>query len=42
MAAVGDLSARLAHNLRNPLSGVLMALTNLRGEVDSAEQRERL
>lgn len=42
MAAVGDVSARLAHNLRNPLSGVLMALTNLRGEVDSAEQRERL
>jgi signal transduction histidine kinase len=42
MAAIGDVSARLAHDLRNPLSGVLMALTNLRGEVDSEEQRERL
>lgn len=42
MAAVGDLSARLAHDLRNPLSGVLMALTNLRDEVDSAEHNERM
>jgi len=42
MAAVGDLSARLAHDLRNPLSGVLMALTNLRGEVASAEHSERI
>lgn len=42
MAAVGDVSARLAHDLRNPLSGVHMALTNLRSEVGSAEQSERL
>jgi signal transduction histidine kinase len=42
MAAVGDMSARLAHDLRNPLSGVLMALTNMRAEVDSSEQSERL
>ena len=42
MAAVGDLSARLAHDLRNPLSGVLLALANLRGEVASAEHSERL
>jgi len=42
MAVVGDLSARLAHDLRNPLSGVLMALTNLRDEVVSAEHNERL
>lgn len=42
MAIVGDMSARLAHDLRNPLSGVLMALTNMRSEVDSAEQSERL
>jgi len=42
MAVIGDMSARLAHDLRNPLSGVLMALTNLRGEMDSAEQCERL
>ncbi len=42
MAAVGDLSSRLAHDLRNPLSGVLLALANLRGEVESAEHSERL
>jgi signal transduction histidine kinase len=42
MAVVGDMSARLAHELRNPLSGVLMALTNMRSEVASAEQSERL
>lgn len=42
MAAVGDVSARLAHDLRNPLSGVLMAMTNLRGEVENDEQQERL
>lgn len=42
MAAVGDLSARLAHDLRNPVSGVMVALANLRGEVESAEHSERL
>ena len=42
MAAVGAVSARLAHDLRNPLSGVLMALTNLRSELDVVEQRERV
>jgi two-component system NtrC family sensor kinase len=42
MAVVGDLLARLAHDLRNPLSGVLMALTNMREEVHSAEHAERL
>jgi len=42
MAAVGDVAARLAHDLRNPLSGVLVALTNLQGEVDSVEQSDHL
>lgn len=42
MAAVGDVSARLAHDLRNPVSGVLMALTNLRGEVEDDEHQDRL
>jgi len=42
MAVVGDLLARLAHDLRNPLSGVLMALTNLQEEVHSAEHTARL
>ncbi len=42
LAAVGEMSARLAHELRNPLSGVLMALTNLAEETPSPEHRERL
>ena len=42
MAVVGDLLARLAHDLRNPLSGVLIALTNMREEIYSAEHAERL
>jgi signal transduction histidine kinase len=42
LAAVGEISARLVHELRNPLSGVLMALTNLRGEIQSEDQDERL
>ena len=42
LAAVGGVAARLGHELRNPLSGVLMALSNLRDEIDSADQDERL
>lgn len=42
LAAVGEVSARLGHELRNPLSGVLMALGNLRGEIDSDDQDRRL
>jgi two-component system NtrC family sensor kinase len=42
LAALGEMSARLAHELRNPLSGVLMALINLAEEAQDPEQRERL
>lgn len=42
MAAVGDLSARLAHDLRSPMSGVVVALSNLRDEVSATEHSERL
>lgn len=42
LAAAGDLAARMAHELRNPLSGVLMAMTNLQEEIASDEQAERL
>ncbi len=42
LAALGDLSARLAHQIRNPLSGVLMALNNLRADLEEPEYRERI
>ena len=42
LAAVGEVSARLGHELRNPLSGVLMAISNLREEIDSEDQARRL
>lgn len=42
LAAIGDLSARLAHKLRNPLSGVLMALNNLSAEIEVADQKRRI
>jgi len=42
MATVGDLTARLAHDLRNPLSGVLLALTNMLAEQESDENIDRL
>lgn len=41
-AALGELAARLSHLLRNPLSGVLLSLVNLRAEIRSADQDERL
>jgi signal transduction histidine kinase len=42
LAALGEMSARMAHRLRNPLSGVLVTLTNLRDEAVSVDHRERL
>jgi signal transduction histidine kinase len=42
LAALGEMSARMAHRLRNPLSGVLVTLTNLRDETVSVDHRERL
>jgi signal transduction histidine kinase len=42
LAALGEMSARMAHRLRNPLSAVLVTLTNLRDETVSADHRERL
>ena len=42
LAVSGDLTARMAHRLRSPLSGVLVALNNLRDETVSADHRERL
>jgi signal transduction histidine kinase len=42
LAALGDVSARMAHRLRNPLTGVLMTLTNLCEENPSPYVRNRL
>jgi C4-dicarboxylate-specific signal transduction histidine kinase len=42
LAAVGELSAQVAHELRNPLAGMHMALMNLRRESQDADVVERL
>lgn len=46
LATVGEMMARIAHELRNPLAGVKLACTNLRQELNqqalSPEYRERL
>lgn len=42
MAAVGELSAAVAHELRNPMAGIRMALDNLRAEAVESDFSERL
>lgn len=42
LAAVGEVAAELAHEIRNPLAGIQMAVANFRREVDEPEQLERL
>lgn len=41
MAAVGTLAAGVAHEVNNPLSGVLACIENLRDHPDDGDMRER-
>ena len=42
LAAIGEVAAELAHEIRNPLAGIQMAFNNLRREIDDENQRERI
>lgn len=42
LAAVGEFAARLAHELRNPISGISAALHNMEEELPDGDERERV
>ncbi len=42
LAAIGEVAAELAHEIRNPLAGIQMAFSNLRKEIDDKEHCERM
>jgi signal transduction histidine kinase len=42
LAAIGEVAAELAHEIRNPLAGIQMAFNNLRQEIDDQFQCERM
>lgn len=42
LAAIGEVAAELAHEIRNPIAGIQMAFSNLRREIDDQNQCERM
>lgn len=42
LAAIGEVAAELAHEIRNPLAGIQMAFNNFRREIDDPQQVERM
>jgi signal transduction histidine kinase len=42
LAAIGEVAAELAHEIRNPLAGIQMAFNNLRREIADENQCERM
>ncbi len=42
LAAIGEVAAELAHEIRNPLAGIQMAFNNLRREINDEQQCERM
>lgn len=42
LAAIGEVAAEFAHEIRNPLAGIQMAFSNLRREIDGQEPCERM
>ncbi|PHP66964.1 hypothetical protein CSC94_10415 [Zhengella mangrovi] len=42
LAAVGEFAARMAHELRNPISGISLALHNMQRELDDEDMRDRV
>lgn len=42
LAAIGEVAAELAHEIRNPLAGIQIAFSNFRREIQAPDQQERL
>ena len=42
LVAIGEFAARMAHELRNPISGISIALNNIETELPDGDMRERI
>jgi len=42
LAMIGEMAAGLAHDLRNPLAGIQVSLSNLQREIENPDHRNRL